>query len=177
MRPLLIINRVARNDWQLKMDLNQEDLGTVAKGIIDANLYMVLGTADESGQPWVTPIYFACKDYKEFYWISSPEVRHSHNIIVRPQVSIVIFDSQVAVGKGQAVYMAALAKELMDIDLDRGLQIYNGRFVNPSDHGVHIITSEDVQTPGFYRLFQATVSEHWVLDPAGHPDHRMPVTI
>lgn len=157
--------------------MNQQDLGKLAKAIINANMYMVLGTADESGQPWVTPVYFACLNYKEFYWISSPEVRHSRNIAIRPQISIVVFDSQVAVGKGQAVYMAAEAKELSGVDFDRGLDIYNGRFSNPADHGVRLVTAEDVRAPALYRLYRAIVSEHWILDPAGHPDHRISVTV
>jgi uncharacterized protein YhbP (UPF0306 family) len=157
--------------------MNQQDLGTLAKAIINANMYMVLGTADESGQPWVTPVYFSCANYREFYWMSSPEVRHSCNIAVCPQVSIVVFDSQVAVGKGQAVYMAAKAKELSGVDFDRGLSIYNGRFSNPAEHGVQVILAEDLQAPALYRLYQAVVSQYWVLDPVGRPDHRTPVTI
>jgi uncharacterized protein YhbP (UPF0306 family) len=155
----------------------QQDLGALARKIIDSNMYMVLGTADESGQPWVTPVYFACMEYKEFYWISSPEVRHSRNIAVRSQISIVIFDSQVAVGTGQAVYMSAVAEELNSVDFDRGLDIYNGRFSNPAEHGVRVIKSEDVRAPALYRLYRATASEHWVLDPAGRPDHRTPVMV
>jgi hypothetical protein len=34
----------------------QEDLTTIAKDIIDSTLYMVLGTSDEAGQPWVSPV-------------------------------------------------------------------------------------------------------------------------
>ena len=109
--------------------------------------------------------------------MSSPEVRHSRNIVLRPQVSIVIFDSQVSVGAGQAVYMSAMAEELTGIDVDRGLDIYNGRFSNPADHGVRVIKSEDVQTPALYRLYRAVASEHWVLDPVNRPDHRIPLTI
>lgn len=33
---------------------DEHDLAAVAKAIIDANLYMVLGTADEAGRPWVS---------------------------------------------------------------------------------------------------------------------------
>ena len=159
------------------MEMNPEDPGVLAKEIINTNMYMVLGTADEAGHPWVTPVYFSCADYKEFYWISSPEVRHSKNITVRPQVSIVTFDSQVPVGKGQAVYMSAVAEELTGTDFDRGLAIYNGRFSNPAEYGVRLIKPEDLQAPALYRLYRATASEHWVLDPAGHPDHRMLVTV
>ena len=159
------------------MEMNQQALGVIARSIIDSNMYMVLGTANESGQPWVSPVYFGHMEYKEFYWISSLEVRHSRNIAVRPQVSIVIFDSQVPVGKGQALYMSAVAEELTGPDVDRGLDIYNGRFSNPAEHGVRAVTSEDVRAPALYRLYRATASDHWVLDPAGHPDYRIPVTV
>ena len=159
------------------MEMKQEDLGVVAKEIIDTNLYMVLGTAEESGHPWVTPVYFSCANYREFSWMSSSEVRHSHNIAARPQISIVVFDSQVPVGKGQAVYMSAIVAELTGVDFDRGLDIYNGRFSNPSEHDVRAIQSQDVQAPGLYRLYRAIATEHWVLDPAGKPDHRTPVIL
>ena len=161
----------------LPMERNQDNLKTTPKAIIDANMYMVLGTADESGQPWVTPVYFSCAEYREFYWISSPEVRHSRNLLARPQISIVVFDSQVAVGRGQAVYMSALANEVTGAELETGLHIYNGRFPNPAEHGEQIIGSEIVKAPGLYRLYQAVASEHWMLDPNSRPDHRTPVTI
>jgi hypothetical protein len=48
--------------------MNQQDLGTVAGNIIGSMMYMVLGTADDSGQPWVSPVYFAAENYREFYW-------------------------------------------------------------------------------------------------------------
>ena len=157
--------------------MDQNDLGTNARGIVDSIVYMVLGTADESGRPWTSPVYFASKDYKEFYWMSSPDVTHSRNILVRPQISIVIFDSRVPVGMGQAVYISAVAEELAGADLDRGLQIYNGRFQNPAEHGVSIIAPEDLQAPAPYRLYRAIAQEHWMLDPDSHPDHRTSVSV
>ncbi len=156
---------------------SQPDLGNIARSIIDSILYMVLGTTDENGQPWVSPVYFACEKYKEFYWMSSPNVTHSHNILVRPEVSIVIFDSRIPVGMGQAVYMSAVAGELTATEFDRGIQIYNGRFQNPAEHGVRTVMPEDVQAPAPYRLYRATVQEHWILDPTSRPDHRISVHI
>lgn len=153
------------------------DLSNIARSIIDSILYMVIGTADESGQPWVSPVYFASEKYREFYWMSAPGVTHSRNILVRPQVSLVIFDSRIAVGMGQAVYMSAVADALADVELERGLQIYNGRFTNPAEHGVRLIKAEDVQEPAPYRLYRATAHEHWVLDPNSRPDHRIPVRL
>ena len=88
------------------------DFGDMAKDIIELNRYMVLGTADEAGVPWVTPVWYAQSDYRRFMWVSSPDRRHSRNVSARPAVSIVIFDSRVAVGSARAVYMSARAEEV-----------------------------------------------------------------
>jgi len=154
--------------------MNQQDLGAVVREIINANMYMVLGTADESGAPWVSPVYYAAMGYREFYWVSSPEVRHSRNVAERSGISIVIFNSQSVIGTGQGVYMSAVAKQLTGSDLDRGIEIFSRTSLG---HGGHEWKREDVQEPALYRLYRAIVSEHWVLDPAGRPDHRTLVTI
>jgi len=155
------------------MNLHQ-DLAAIARTIIDSNMYMVLGTADDSGLPWVSPVYYASANYREFFWVSSLDVRHSRNIAIRPQVSIVVFDSKAAIGTGQGVYMSAVAQQLSSIDLDRGIDIYSRTSLG---HGGHVWNQEDVQAPAPYRLYRATALEHWILDPAGHPDHRILATI
>ena len=155
----------------------QEDFAGMAKAIIDSTLYMVLGTADEFGQPWVSPVYFTASDFKEFYWISSPEAKHSRNIAKRSQISIVIFNSQVPVGEARAVYMSAAAEELTGSDLEGGLIVYNGRFQDPARHGVRDTRLEEVSPPGLYRLYRAVTLEQWVLDPHASPDRRAPVTV
>ena len=152
----------------------QQDLGAIVRSIIDSTMYMVLGTADETGRPWASPVYYAAAGYTEFYWVSSPEVRHSRNIAIRPQISIVIFNSQAPIGTGQGVYMSAVAEELTGGDLDRGIEIYSRTSLG---HGGHEWKQEDVSVPALYRLYRATVSEHWILDPTGHPDHRTRVTM
>lgn len=42
------------------------DFSDMARGIIESNRYMVLGTADEDGVPWVTPVWFAQSDHRRF---------------------------------------------------------------------------------------------------------------
>src|SRR3989442_15804183 len=96
-----------------------EGRGYPARGMINASRYRVLATADETGRPWASPVYFANSGYAEFFWVSAPEAAHSRNIAVRPQVSIVIFNSQVPIGAGQGVYMAAVAQEVPGAELDR----------------------------------------------------------
>lgn len=159
-----------------------EDIGALARAIVDANLYMTLGTADRDGRPWAAPVYFAAARYREFYWMSDPEARHSRNLAERPELSIVIFDSTVPAYHGQAVYMTAMAEQLTGGDLERALQVYPG----PPERGGSSVSADMVQAPAAYRLYRATVSEHFVLCPrgVGQPcelhgaavDHRAAVT-
>lgn len=150
------------------------DFSDMARGIIESNRYMVLGTADEDGVPWVTPVWFAQSDYRRFIWGSSPDRRHSRNIGVRPEVSIVIFDSQVPVGSALAVYMSARAEELSGEELEREVAFFDtaGQAQGLTRRWV----LQDMLAPAPYRLYRATVSQHWVLDPNSSPDDRADVT-
>lgn len=130
---------------------------------------MVLGTADEGGRPWVSPVYYAPSEYSDLYWVSSPQAQHSRNLVARPELSIVIFDSQAPVGEGQGVYMSAAAELPTAADLELGIEIFSR--VSAS-HGARPWTLEDVQEPASLRLYRARVSEHWVLDPERRPDQR-----
>jgi nitroimidazol reductase NimA-like FMN-containing flavoprotein (pyridoxamine 5'-phosphate oxidase superfamily) len=155
------------------MTQQQPDLDAVARFILDDNHYMTLGTADADGHPWVSPVYFAADQYRDFYWISSPEADHSRNLAARPELSIVVYDSRAPVGTGQAVYMTATAAELSGPDLERGLRVYPGEAGLRA--GARAIAADDVRDPAPYRLYRATVTRHWVLDPAASPDQRTPV--
>lgn len=158
-----------------------DDLDAHARSLIDANLYLTLGTADADGRPWVSPVYFATVDYAEFYWVSAHDAAHSRNIARRPQVSMVIFDSQVPTYHGRAVYLSATATELSGHNLDRGIAVYPG----PATRGATGITRDDVTAPSPYRLYRADVTEASVLCPraprqpcplhAINADHRTPV--
>ena len=113
------------------------ELADVARSVIDANMYMALGTADEAGHPWVTPVWFACEDYRNFHWVSSPDAKHSRNLAAHAEVAIAIFDSSVPVGGAQAVYMKGMAKELTGPELEQGLEVFDRvsrrKSVAPSD--------------------------------------------
>lgn len=144
------------------------DPESAARAVIDANRYMTLGTADEEGAPWVSPVWFATSDQREFFWVSSPEARHSRNIAARPQVSIVIFDSQVVPGSAEAVYMSAVAGQVAD-DVDAGLEIFNAR---GEAQGLRPWTRDDIQAPAKHRLYRAVASEQFLLGPR---DERIPL--
>jgi nitroimidazol reductase NimA-like FMN-containing flavoprotein (pyridoxamine 5'-phosphate oxidase superfamily) len=73
----------------------------IARTILDADVDVVLATADGDGVPWASPVWFAKEDYRELYWVSYPGARHSRNIAVRPQIAMVVFDSTVPPGTGR----------------------------------------------------------------------------
>jgi uncharacterized protein YhbP (UPF0306 family) len=147
----------------------------MAKAIIESNRYMVLGTADEAGVPWVTPVWYTHADYRRFLWISVPDRRHSRNVAARSQVSIVIFDSQVAVGNARAVYMSAVAEQLSGEELEAGAQLFGSAI--RAQGLTREWTLDDMRPPAPYRLYRASVSQHWVLDPDSSPDARAEVTL
>ena len=151
------------------------DFGDMARDIIESDLYMVLGTADEAGVPWVTPVWFAQTDYRRFIWVSAPERRHSRNVRARPDVSIVIFNSQVAVGSARAVYMSGRAEELSGAELERDVALFDS--VSRAQGLSRPWGLENVMAPAPYRLYRATVSQHWVLDPDTSPDARAEVAL
>ncbi len=94
------------------------ELDAMARRVIDANHYMTLGTVEPDGGVRVSPVYYTPARYTDFYWISSPEARHSRNVAERPGVEIVIYDSSAAVGDGEAVYIAATVRTIPDDELD-----------------------------------------------------------
>jgi nitroimidazol reductase NimA-like FMN-containing flavoprotein (pyridoxamine 5'-phosphate oxidase superfamily) len=152
-----------------------DDPRASARAVIDSNSYMTLGTADEGGRPWVSPVWFAHSGYREFFWVSSPEAQHSRNIEARPEVSIVVFDSQVAVGSALAVYMSARAEELSGADLERDIAFFDT--ASQAQGLTRRWALEDMLAPAPYRLYRATVTQHWVLDPDSSPDDRAEVTL
>src|SRR5262245_15064976 len=144
-----------------------------ARETIDANLYMVLGTADADGTPWATPVYFAPHEYRDFYWVSRPEARHSRNISARDgkAIAIVVFDSSVPIGTGRGVYMSAVAREVPENDGAAGIAVFSRRSLADGDGEW---TLKDVQPPAEFRLYRATATEHYIL---GARDERIPVTL
>ena len=148
--------------------------GQTVRDIIEACRYLVLATADASGRPWSSLVYFAHIDWAEFFWVSSPDATHSRNIAVRPEVGIVIFDSQVAIGAGQGVYMSAVAELLEDGETAWGIEAFSRRSVA---HGGLEWTSQDVRSGAGLRLYRAAAESHWILAKDGRPDHRIPVPL
>nr|BFE60914.1 hypothetical protein GCM10020063_054400 [Dactylosporangium thailandense] len=143
------------------------DLEAYAREMLDENRYLVLGTADERGEPWVSPVFYALDGYDTVYWLSDPQTRHSRNLLVRPRLSLVVYDSTVPIGGAKAVYMSGTAGIVTD-----GLDAYNRGCLAK---GAEAFTSDKIAEGGPFRLYRAVVDEHWVLDPTLPRDGRTSV--
>jgi uncharacterized protein YhbP (UPF0306 family) len=151
--------------------MNEDRDHALARKIIDKSLYMVVGTADQSGQPWASPVYYAPSDYRDFFWISQPDATHSENLRERREVGIAIFDSSQPIGTGEGVYVLGVGREIPAHETAEGIEIFSKRSVG---HGGEEISVEDVSPPARHRLYQATAEAIFVLDDH---DHRVEVSL
>lgn len=158
------------------------DLGEIAAKIVEDNRYLTLGTVDAAGRPWTSPVFYAAApDHRSFYWVSMPDAAHSVNLAARPELSAVIFNSQVRPGSGQAVYLSGTAAPVPGPELGAALEIYPG----PPERLARPITPDDLPPTGVWTLYRATMSRRWLLCPRqpGQPcephgranDHRVEI--
>jgi nitroimidazol reductase NimA-like FMN-containing flavoprotein (pyridoxamine 5'-phosphate oxidase superfamily) len=142
-----------------------EERADRARAIVDENRYLTLGTADQDGTPWATPVFFTPDGYSDFYWVSSPDARHSRNVAARPEVAMVVFDSTVAVGSAEAVYLSGVAAQVPDDELERCARLFSARL--PELKG---FPPDELRPPELFRLYRARVTEHSVLVRGSDPE-------
>ena len=131
-----------------------------ARELIAANRYMTLATADASGRPWISPVWFAPDD-GGFLWISRPDSRHSRNLAERPELALVIYDSTVLPAERQALYVEAVAEQLDGEPRDVAVARY-------SEHSVaqdlEPLTIDEVTESSPLRIFRAAVTAAFMLE-------------
>lgn len=144
-----------------------EELARMARDVIDSNRYLVLGTSDDDGRPRVSPVYYNHVGYQEFYWVSSPDAHHSHNIAARSAVSFVIFNSTLLPTQGnQAVYVDATASQVPDEDVEE----HCARAFATVGAGTRAFAPEELSGAGDLRLYLARATRHQVHVPGRqHP--------
>jgi nitroimidazol reductase NimA-like FMN-containing flavoprotein (pyridoxamine 5'-phosphate oxidase superfamily) len=147
-----------------------------ARRIVDANSYLTLATADRDGRPWATPVYYT-PDYcppdggTDFYWVSRPESRHSRNLAERPDVGIVIFNSQVPLLSGEAVYLRAHAEQIGEAELERCTEIFRSWLPE-----LESFEANRLRAPEPLRLYRARAVEASVI-LADEADIRIPIDL
>jgi nitroimidazol reductase NimA-like FMN-containing flavoprotein (pyridoxamine 5'-phosphate oxidase superfamily) len=141
------------------------ELRAMARRVIDSNRYMVLGTVEPDGAPRLSPVFFTPARYRDFYWVSSPDARHSHNVRDRPDVQIVVFDSSTAPGHSEAAYIAATAREVPAEELPDVV----GEAFDPDTRGARAFGVDELTGDADLRLYVATAMSYDVHVRGGHP--------
>jgi nitroimidazol reductase NimA-like FMN-containing flavoprotein (pyridoxamine 5'-phosphate oxidase superfamily) len=85
-----------------------------AREILENIGYMAIASVSSDGKPWNTPVYFACDEGFNLYWVSAEESCHSANIATNPAIFISIYDSTAPEGSAIGLYIEATACELED---------------------------------------------------------------
>ena len=159
-----------------------DELNRRARDVVDANRYLVLGTVDDDGRARTSPVYFTHADYRDFYWVSSPDAHHSRNVAARPRISFVVFDSTITPDQGRqaAVYVDAEATEVAESDLPTECA---RAFAHLRGDGGRAFGPDELSGQADLRLYRATATRHQLHVRGGDPtygrgvDHRETVEI
>jgi hypothetical protein len=138
--------------------------------------YLVLGTADRGGRPWVTPLFFAAHGSDRLLWVSTATSRHSLNLAERSEVAITVFAADAPIGRAEALYLTADAAPVPDAGTAESLAVLNAKLPRRQR-----LAGDDLAPRGALRLYAATVTRHEVLIRGGDArytnelDARLPV--
>jgi uncharacterized protein YhbP (UPF0306 family) len=129
----------------------------IAKHLIESNEYMTLATADASGKPWVSTVFFTYDKHFNLYWVSAKDAQHSRNVKVRPQVGIVIFGPVPMADGLDGVYFDAEVAELeAEDELEEAITVLHTR---PQVSKFTVHTRADVSSPAAWRIYRAAPQE------------------
>lgn len=134
-----------------------------AAEIINQILYITIATVSEDEQPWNSPVYSGFDKDLNFYWSSDRDGQHSKNIRANGKAFLVIYDSTVAEGQGEGVYLLCDAVELGEHD-----EIMAARRVTQSRKGQldEMTSDEPAKFTGdkIRRVYKATPKHIWMND-------------
>lgn len=117
---------------------------------------MTIATADASGKPWISPVFFVHDQLFTLYWVSFTEALHSVNIRSRPQVAISIL-GRPPDHEGDGVYIDAEAVELNNVDeVERAIQVLHTR---QQESKFMVNSPADVLGDAGWRIYRAIPKE------------------
>lgn len=135
-----------------------------AKQIIENIVYITIATVTPEGLPWNTPVYSAFDEQYNLYWNSWKENQHSLNIANNPNVFVVIYNSTVAEGTGEGVYIQAKVQMLTEKnEIEAARVLLHKRKNKPSSK---LRTPEEFMSEYPRRVYKAVPERMW-LNEAG----------
>jgi hypothetical protein len=93
-----------------------KDFSERAKEIIAHITYINIASVTDSGLPWNSPVFAAYDDEYNFYFGTHKGSQKAKNIDANPNVFVTIYDSTIAPGDGEGVYIQAKAIRLSKPD-------------------------------------------------------------
>ena len=99
---------------------------------------MVLGTSYKD-KPWGATVFFACDKNLNFFFFSSPQTRHCHNIRQNPYVSAVVHGDWKGRGSLRGVQLSGRAARVGRKDLRRFYKIFRSRFPWADKFSDHVL--------------------------------------
>jgi len=150
-----------RISWMINVSRNMIDPNfEKARKIIEKILYITIATVSKDGRPWNSPVYSAFDKNYNFFWASWKENQHSKNIRENNQIFIVIYDSTVAEGTGEGVYIQAKGYELGDEkEIKHALIYLDGRVNKKKDPKTRIAQFQGDKPR---RIYKAVPEKVWI---------------
>ena len=128
-----------------------------AKEIIAKIPYVTIATVAKDSKPWNAPVFAAYDTDYNFYWGTYRNSQKSKNIRANENIFIVIYDSTAPAGKGEGVYIEAVAAELKNAE-----EIRMAHKLLRDRHIVPYWKLEQVQGAGPIRLYRAESKKVWM---------------
>lgn len=155
-----------------------KDLNKLSRDIIESNQYMVIGTVDAAGKPWVSPVVYAHDKEWNFYFVSIPSSRHGKNIGKQGKVAVAIFDSRQRSGEGVGVQLDAVAEMLPLSESVSAARVY---FTRKYPYGkirqVFLLAFKRLIERKLYRFYKVTPKKVYLNDPNADTDVRVEVKL
>lgn len=141
---------------------------SLARKLLEENQYLTLATADASGRPWSSTVWYTAWQRTaspqrlavEFIWLSRPEAQHSINLLQRPEVGISIFNSTQPAGTGDGLQFGARAERVPDDELDEAAAAFSRASLAA---GGGAWTRAQVEAPAPPRLYIARIERAFLL--------------
>jgi uncharacterized protein YhbP (UPF0306 family) len=145
-----------------------DELVSRAHQLLEGNQYLTLATADPTGRPWSSTVWYAARRRSrpadhlvlELIWLSRPEALHSRNLLERPEVGISIFDSTQPAGTGDGLQLAARAEQVPSAELDAAAAVFSEASLAA---GGGPWSRAQLEEPEIPRLYVARVVTAYVL--------------
>lgn len=139
-----------------------------AQQLLEENQYLTLATADASGRPWSSTVWYTAWQRSrseewlavEFIWLSRPDARHSKNLLQRPEVGISIFNSAQPAGTGDGLQFAARAGLVPSVQLDEAAATFSTASLAA---GGGPWARAQVEEPALPRLYLARTESAYLL--------------